>query len=157
VNGITLHYAPLTKFAVILGVGTAVLFTALVMTSSFVTTFFFRALDTQHTSSSSWFSIYPYEYYFVSDFVNRLLGIFRDQEDRLLYSANHNSSLGFLRRFMFRFIQGLPLLSSISIVATPLAMPLQMLTRWRGFRRNRDTADFATVLMIGVLLYGVAK
>jgi hypothetical protein len=131
---------------------------ALVMASSFVTTLFFRPFDHRSSySSSSW--VVWHDWSFISDFVDSFLGIIRDQEDRLFSSAAYDDHrpLGLVRRFVVRFIQGLPLVSGLSLLMTPLATPLQLLARWRGYRRNRDTADFATIIMVGLLLFGAAK
>jgi hypothetical protein len=142
--------------SVVLGAATAVLFTAIVMMSSFVTTTLLKPFDPQHTRSTS------YTFYwnagpltFVHDFVRSMLGIIKDQEARLYRSNGRNGPPGLIRRLVTRFLLGLPLVSAGS--SMPFVGPLQLLARWRGYRRNRDTADFATLIMIALVIFGTAK
>jgi hypothetical protein len=155
---------PQSLRAVLLGAATAVMFTCLVMVSSFITTLFFRPFDSDYDSGRSSYFFYwssgPFD--FVYDFVRSTLGIIQDQESRLYRNRSYRQYKppGFFRRFVNRFLMGLPLVSAgslLQLLSMPLMAPLQLLTRWRGYRRNRDTADFATIIIVGLIILGAAK
>jgi hypothetical protein len=156
------RHSILTVCLVVLGVATAILFTVLVMISSFLTTLLLRPFD-PHTPTEGYSIIWGYGYggNFAIDFVRAMLNVLNDQEAAVSSAgaADHQPP-SILRRFVVRFLVGLPLVSAASLVQlfySPIFAPLQGLARYRGRRRNRDNNDFVTLFLIGLVLYGAAR
>lgn len=72
-------------------------------------------------------------------------------------------SPGILKRFIRRFILGLPLVGASSLVQMLLSVgalgPVQWIARYRGSRnrRNNNSRDIAALIIISLLLVGAAR
>jgi hypothetical protein len=70
---------------------------------------------------------------------------------------------GVLKRFIRRFILGLPLVGASSLVQMLLSFgalgPVQWIARYRGSRnrRNSDSRDIAAIIIISLLLVGAVR
>jgi len=70
---------------------------------------------------------------------------------------------GVLKRFIRRFILGLPLVGASSLVQMLLSVgalgPVQWIARYRGSRnrRNNNSRDIAALIIISLLLVGAAR
>lgn len=69
---------------------------------------------------------------------------------------------GLLKRFLRRFVLGLPMVGAISIVQALLSMPfmgLHWIPRYRGNRRTRsdESRDIAAIVIVVILVLGVAR
>jgi hypothetical protein len=157
----------LTLHPVILAIVTAILFTALVMASSFITTLLVSPPEPELPSNRG----FTVEYVdtmnpvsFAYDFVRTMVGVLRDQEAAFEQSGSGYSEEyvkpSFMRRFAMRFLLGLPLVSAGSLFqlfSWPFVAPVQILARYRGRRRSRNTKDAATALLVALVLWGAAK
>jgi hypothetical protein len=171
---------------VIIGALSTILFTLLVLASSFITTYLLYALEDTAEDNYSWSrSIFFYSggpITLAYDLLRAVLRILKDKDESGALSAvfdGFSSSTtsrrrrvigavdtpppppGILRRLIARFLLGLPVVgigSLVSMLLTlPIVGPLQWIARYRGHRRNRDTSDIAAVIIVALILVGAAK
>ncbi|KAG1899305.1 uncharacterized protein F5891DRAFT_1160341 [Suillus fuscotomentosus] len=156
---------------VVVGMISSFLFTLLVMCSSYVTTYFMSSFDDYSSYGSSY-------YFFISpidvghDLIRAALRILRDQDafpleddaPRLTRTnpAPFPSSPSFLKRFVRRFVIGLPMIGAGSIVhmllSLPLLGPVHWIARFRGNRSRRgNSTDIAAMIILGLLVIGIAR
>lgn len=156
-------------------------FTIIVMLASYITTYFMDAFEEPTTSS-----YYSWSLFFVSplevaqDLVVAALRILQDGgfesilEDTLPSNTNGSrghklnrpprppSNPGFLKRFVKRFLLGLPVVGAGSIVHMLLSVgylvPVQWLARYRGNRNRRDNSrDLAALIVVALLIMGALR
>jgi hypothetical protein len=156
-------------------------FTIIVMLASYITTYFMDAFEEPTTSS-----YYSWSLFFVSplevaqDLVVAALRILQDGgfesilDDTLSSNSNGSrgrkpnrplrppSSPGFLKRFIKRFLLGLPLVGAGSLVHMLLSVgylvPVQWLARYRGNRNRRDNSrDLAALIVVALLVMGALR
>ncbi|EPT03880.1 hypothetical protein FOMPIDRAFT_1058252 [Fomitopsis schrenkii] len=152
---------------VVIAAVSSILFTLLVLCSSFVTT----ALLSDDTDSM----IYVYGFYnpleVIQNLVRATVSLFID--DRLLDEAVLHSSRsknrplhirtpgkppGFIKRLIRRFLLGLPVVGAGSIAHMLLSVPLPFhWLRLRGYTRGRDSRDIVALLLVAVVLMGAAR
>ncbi|KAJ7103617.1 hypothetical protein B0H15DRAFT_812952 [Mycena belliarum] len=159
----------------------AILFTLLVLLSSFITTYFmswFEEPTDTYYYRSSFFYVSPFET--AQELIRAALRILEDGdgEDGPIFGQGNTPSAqgdpqsgfsaphsppGIIRSFIRRFLLGLPIVGAGSIVHMLLHIgflsPLQMLARHRSNSRRRDSSsrDVVSLIIIGLLLVGVAK
>ncbi|KAF8971408.1 hypothetical protein BDZ97DRAFT_1753228 [Flammula alnicola] len=155
---------------VIVGGLSGLLFTLIVMMASYVTTFFMAAFD--EPTYYNFFFVSPIEV--AQDLVTAAFRILRDGqllEDAATYTTAKGpikASVprpppGFVKRFIRRFIIGLPLLGAGSIVQMLVSAqalgPVQWIARYRGSRnrRNSSSRDIAALIVISLLLVGAIR
>ncbi|KZT06006.1 zf-C3HC4-domain-containing protein [Laetiporus sulphureus 93-53] len=141
------------------------LFTILVMCSSFVTT---------SLLSDEGDSMYLYGFYspleVIQNLVRATISIFVD--DRLLDEAvlqssrrrsiptirNSSKPPGLLKRFVRRFLLGLPVVGAGSIAHMLLSVPLPFhWVRFRAYNRGRDSRDLVALFIVAIVLMGAAR
>ncbi|EIW86791.1 hypothetical protein CONPUDRAFT_134147 [Coniophora puteana RWD-64-598 SS2] len=160
---------------VVLGLLSSILFTALVMTSSYLTTSFFHVFDNDYDDYSYGFSYtswYYAPYDAAHDIVRAAFRILKDQdvlEDDSPFTARPlNPTLkpqaksGLVQRFIGRFITGLPLVGAGSLIqmifSMPFLGPIQWIARYRGSRRRSgNSADIAALVIIFLLAVGLTR
>ncbi|KAG2159776.1 uncharacterized protein EDB93DRAFT_1237067 [Suillus bovinus] len=156
---------------IVVGMISSFLFTILVMCSSYVTTYFMDSFEDHSFYGSSY-------YFFISpidvghDLIRAALRILRDQdalplEDSAARLTRTNpapfpSSPSFLKRFVRRFIIGLPMIGAGSVVhmllSVPLLGPVHWIARFRGNRSRRGSStDIAAMIILGLLVVGIAR
>jgi hypothetical protein len=160
---------------VVVGTLSALLFTALVMLSSFLTTFFMSSFD----EPSYWYSFYVNPADIVGDLVRASVRILEDAE--AFFDENSASAPsspkpitqpaippivrpppGLLKKFIHRFLLGLPVIGAGSIVhmlfSLPFIGPVHWLARYRGNRDRRgSTRDIAAVVIVVLIVVGAAR
>ncbi|KAF9481025.1 hypothetical protein BDN70DRAFT_831834 [Pholiota conissans] len=164
---------------VVIGGFSGLLFTSIVMAASFITTFFMAAFD---EPSQSYYSYYNPFYFFsrwdvAQDLVTAAFRVIRDGEfsdvleDTLSYTTAKGPvnvpiprpPPGIVKRFIRRFIIGLPLIGAGSLVQMLVSVqalaPIQMIARYRASRnrRNNNSRDIAAVIVITLLLVGTFR
>ncbi|KAF9455110.1 hypothetical protein P691DRAFT_716330 [Macrolepiota fuliginosa MF-IS2] len=155
-------------------------FTLIVMLASYVTTYFMAAFEEPTTSSyfSSVFFVSPLEV--AQDLVVAALRILKEGsidgllDDTITPTATSGSGRrpgrplrppsnpGFVRRFIKRFLLGLPLVGAGSLVHMLLSVgylvPVQWLARYRGNRNRRDNSrDLAALIVVALLVMGTLR
>ncbi|KAG1864280.1 hypothetical protein DFJ58DRAFT_656280 [Suillus subalutaceus] len=156
---------------IVVGMISSFLFTILVMCSSYATTYFMSSFEDHSSYGSSY-------YFFISpidvgqDLIRAALRILRDQdafplEDNAPRLTRTNpaplpSSPSFLKRFVRRFIIGLPMIGAGSIVhmllSLPFLGPVHWIARFRGNRsRRNNSTDLAAMIILALLLVGIAR
>lgn len=142
------------------------------MCSSYVTTYFMSSFDDDYSSygSSYYFFISPIDV--GHDLIRAALRILRDQdafplEDNVPRLTRTNpapfpSSPSVLKRFVRRFVIGLPMIGAGSIVhmllSLPLLGPVHWIARFRGNRSRRgNSTDIAAMIILGLLVIGIAR
>lgn len=141
------------------------------MCSSYATTYFMNSFEDYSSSGSSY-------YFFISpidvghDLIRAALRILRDQdafplEDNAPRLTRANpaplpSSPSFLKRFVRRFIIGLPMIGAGSVVhmllSLPLLGPVHWIARFRGNRSRRgNSTDIAAMIILALLVVGIAR
>jgi len=154
------------------------------MLASYITTYFISAFEepTMTTSYYSWswsfFYVSPFEV--AQDLVAAALRILRDGGiDGLLDDAvpssrtsaqgrqagrfpRPKSNPGFIKRFIKRFLLGLPLVGAGSLVQMLLSVgylvPVQWLARYRGNRNRREgSRDLAALVVVALLVVGALR
>ncbi|KIM75411.1 hypothetical protein PILCRDRAFT_827334 [Piloderma croceum F 1598] len=164
---------------VVVGALSSVVFTIIVFLSSYITTYFMSALDEPSWSSNSYF----YSYYYISpwdvgkDLIRAALRILKDEnsfafdEETLFTQSTPKVNVppfvarappGILKRFLKRFILGLPVVGAGSLVQMMLSLPflgpVHWLARYRGNRSRRgDSRDVAAMVVIVLLLVSAAR
>ncbi|KDQ63475.1 hypothetical protein JAAARDRAFT_119066 [Jaapia argillacea MUCL 33604] len=158
--------------AVVVGAVSSILFTILVLCSSFITTYFLSALEESSTDGSyyySYVSFWPYDV--VRDLIRAAVRILRDEEgilDEAFFSRsgsrsttipNVSSPPGLFRRLIQRFLLGLPVVGAGSIVHLLLSMPFPLgwIARYRANRSRRGSRDAATIVVVVLIVVGAAR
>ncbi|KAF9496124.1 hypothetical protein BDN71DRAFT_782806 [Pleurotus eryngii] len=155
---------------IIVGCVSAILFTMIVLLASFITTFFMSAFEEPTYYGSSWF------YYFspfdaTQDLVRAALRIIQDETGAdILHDTPHHgppfvdpviASPGILKRFIRRFLLGLPIVGASSLVhmflSAPFIGPVHWLARYRGNRRRDNSRDIAALIIVGLLVLGALR
>jgi len=154
------------------------------MASSFLTTTFFSSSDSA-TSSSDYDFYYPFwvnPFSVGRDLIRAALRIMQDESGGLLdpdvlfrptkspYMQTPSSeglqdspTPGLLRRLLWRFLLGLPVVGAGSVVHMLLSLPLlghvQWLARFRGGRNRRSSGarDTAAVVIVVLLVIGALR
>ncbi|KAJ4486038.1 hypothetical protein J3R30DRAFT_3365990 [Lentinula aciculospora] len=161
---------------VIVGCISAFIFTLLTLVSSFVTTYllaYFQGPSSSsfYISSSSYWFYDPTEV--IHDLVRAALRILQDEEldsETLLRgqttgtsfaaSLNTQEDTSFLKRFIQRFVIGLPLIGASSLIhmmiSLPLIGPVHWLARFRARRRNNDR-DISAAIIVILIVLGAAR
>jgi len=165
--------AGLATNPVIVGGLSGLLFTFIVMVASYITTFFMSAFE--EPTYQSLFFISPIEV--AQDLITAAFRVLRDGElvgtfEEPMFSSKSTSATkmplptpppGVLKRFIRRFILGLPLVGASSLVQMLLSVgalgPVQWIARYRGSRnrRNSNSRDIAAIIIISLLLVGAAR
>ncbi|KAF7347896.1 RING-CH-type domain-containing protein [Mycena venus] len=160
----------------VVGALSAILFTMLVLLSSFITTFFmswFEEPSDGYYYRSSWF--FGPGFYFTSpfdiarDIIRAALRILQDTDgevfghrDTQTGSPIPHSEPGLLKSFIRRFLLGLPIVGAGSVVhmllSVGLLTPVHFLARYRSSNRRRESGrDIASLIVIGLVLVGAAR
>ncbi|KAF9270146.1 hypothetical protein L218DRAFT_1071627 [Marasmius fiardii PR-910] len=163
----------LTNHKAIVGGISALFFVMITFLSSFLTTYlisFFQepTRTTFYFSTGSFFYVSPLEV--IHDLVRAALRILQDEDEFLgsgMFSSQERQpplvdDSGLLKRFITRFIIGLPLVGSISLIhmllTLPFIGPVHWLARYRGNRRrNNDTRDITAFIIVILLVVGAAR
>ncbi|KAJ6604575.1 hypothetical protein DFH09DRAFT_1123159 [Mycena vulgaris] len=161
---------------VIVGALSAILFTLLVLLSSYVTTYFmswFEEPSESYYYRSHFFYISPFET--ARDLIRAVLRILQDEDgdDGPIFGRGNTrfapgdaptpSEPGIIKSFIRRFLLGLPIVGAGSIVHMLLSFgflsPLHMLARYRSSSRRRESSsrDIASLIIIGLVLVGAAR
>lgn len=166
--------------AVVIATGSSLIFTILVLCSSFVTTTFLSAYEDSHRTyiySSYGYGLFTSPWEVASDLIRAFLRIIKDErgiiDDTFLsssrpikYDARAATEIpvappGILRRFVTRFLLGLPVVGAASIVHLLLSMPLlgpvHWIARYRGNRRRGDSKDIAALIVLALLAVGAVR
>lgn len=161
-----------------------VLFVAMTMISSSITSYFMNSFQ-QPSYSSSWLSYYVSPIDVAHDIVAAALRILQDDDaGKLVFDsvrqqkpqqrpgvvlddigqAHERPPVSLLRSFLSRFVLGLPLIGAGSIVQMLLSLPLLGPAQWiartqanRGRRRNNNSRDVAALIVIGLILIGALR
>jgi hypothetical protein len=159
---------------VVVGAISALLFTLLVLLSSYITGYFVGILE--DPMDSSFIFVSPYTA--AQELIRAGLRVIQDELGVSLTDGgpdvpNFSSAaplrgyprptskpgvlMGFIRRFLF----GLPLIGAGSLISMLFSMPfigpLQWLARYRGSRRRENSRDIAALIIMGLLLIGALK
>ncbi|EIN14136.1 hypothetical protein PUNSTDRAFT_95736 [Punctularia strigosozonata HHB-11173 SS5] len=162
---------------VIIAAGSAILFTVLVLCSSFITTAFLSPfeddIDTRHSGTTYYYSSYggfwtsPWDV--GRDLIRAFLRILRDEPgiiDKTTLSSvrarsRAGSPPGLVWRLITRFLLGLPVVGAVSVVQLLLSMqllgPVHWIARYRGNRRRGDNRDVAALIVLALLIAGAAR
>jgi len=153
---------------------TSIIFTIIVLLSSFLTTYFVSSLDEPHYSS--FFFVSPVD--IAQDLIRAALRIMQDEDsiisDTFFSTSSRRTTTGpmmtavprpppgIIRRLIRRFVLGLPVVGAGSLVHMLLSMPLigpvHWLARYRGNRSRRgNSRDFAAIVVIILLIAGAAR
>ncbi|KAI0053329.1 zf-C3HC4-domain-containing protein [Auriscalpium vulgare] len=168
---------------IIIGLVSSTLFTLLVFASSFLTTRFLSVFEEPST-------YYASDYYVFAPFwtnpidvgrelVRAALRIIQDQSGGLfdadaLLARTASAAAGdapapsgppgLIRRFIQRFVLGLPIVGAGSLVHMLLSMPLLGPVHWiarfrggRSRRNNNSSRDIAAIVVVVLLLVGAAR
>jgi len=163
---------------VIVGVFSSVFFTAIVLSASFITTYFMKFFEEADLSyeDSYYISYHSFPFDVGKDLVRAALRILKDKNELIMdedafftetkvdvASNIANVPPGLLRRLLRRFILGLPMVGAISIVQALLSMPflgpMHWVARYRGNRSTRsdESRDIAAIIVVVVLVLGTAR
>ncbi|KAF5313161.1 hypothetical protein D9619_003448 [Psilocybe cf. subviscida] len=160
---------------IIIGVISALLFTAIVMAASFVTTYFMSSFEEPGNDYYySFFYISPFQV--AQDLITAAFRILKDGnvdifDEAVSYTTSKGTTRspiarqppGLLRRFVRRFLLGLPLVGAGSIVQLLLSVgglaPVRWVARFRGSRnrRNDNSRDIAALIIITLVVLGAAR
>ncbi|KAJ7357288.1 hypothetical protein DFH08DRAFT_851555 [Mycena albidolilacea] len=161
---------------VVVGSISTILFTMLVLLSSFITTFFMSWFEDPSDSYyyrssifgfSSFFYVSPFDT--ARDIIRAALRILQDTDGEVFGRADTqsdphtpHSEPGLLMSFIRRFLLGLPIVGAGSVVhmllSVPLLSPVHFLARYRSNNRRRDSSrDIASLIIIGLVLVGAAR
>jgi hypothetical protein len=137
-----------------------VLFSALVLLSSFLTTFFMIPVD--EPSYYYQFNLFD----LLRDLVRAAFRILQDEGhffDSPFFGEPSRSPPSLFSTFVRRFILGLPVVGAASLVhmllSLPFFGPLHWLARYRSSRDRRanSSRDFAAIFIIILIAVGVAR
>ncbi|KAH7883514.1 hypothetical protein F5I97DRAFT_1958341 [Phlebopus sp. FC_14] len=156
---------------IVVGILSSFFFTLLVMCSSYLTTYFLSYLEEQPVFSMTYIFISPIDV--GQDLLRAAIRILRDQEvlppdadiPQLLKNrapAHLPEAPSLLKRFVQRFIIGLPMIGAGSLIhmflTLPLLGPLQWVARWRVNRGRRgNNTDMAAAVIVIFLILGAAR
>ncbi|KAF5385276.1 hypothetical protein D9615_001432 [Tricholomella constricta] len=161
---------------IIVGGISGLVFTFIVMLSSFITTFFMSWFEEpSYVFSPSYFYVSPLG--LVQDLITAALRILKDEDitgifDDIPKRSRPPSGVvpplvvpkprGLLMSFVRRFVLGLPMVGAGSLVymllSVPFLGPLQWLARQRGGRRRRDQSrDIAAMVIVALVAVGAAR
>ncbi|KAL0951294.1 hypothetical protein HGRIS_008004 [Hohenbuehelia grisea] len=157
---------------VVVGAISSVLFTVLVLLSSFVTTFFMSWFE--EPSYGGWYFYYsPFD--IARDLIRAALRIISDEtgadlfDEALRKTASTRrvptdipfpspAKRSLLKKFVRRFLLGLPIVGASSVVqmllSAPFIGPVHWLARYRGSRRRDNSRDIAAFIIMALLLWG---
>ncbi|KAF8168188.1 hypothetical protein B0H34DRAFT_647032 [Crassisporium funariophilum] len=157
---------------VIVGGLSGLLFTLIVMMASYITTFFVSAFQ-EPTFHHAFYFVSPMEV--AQDLITAAFRVLKDGEladilDDSPFMSNNEAmgpphprpQPGLLKRFIQRFIIGLPLIGAGSLVHMLISVqflaPIQWLARYRGSRRrNSNSRDIAALIVVGLLIAGALR
>jgi len=160
---------------VVFGALSSIIFTVIVIFSSYITTYFMSVFEEPSWSSDSYFF---YSYYIspwdvAKDLIRAALRILKDEngfdfDESALFTRTTTkvnvapTPPGVLRRLIKRFILGLPIVGAGALIqmllSLPFLGPVHWLARYRGNRSRRgDTRDAASMVVIVLLLIGAAR
>ena len=162
---------------VIVGGISAILFTFLVMLSSFITTFSMSSFE-EPSYWGYWGIVSPYDV--AHDLIAAAYRVIKDGDtygvfDDNVYPSNKERDFangpiefrmprggpGLIWRFVRRFLLGLPVIGAGSVVhmllSAPLLGPVHWLARYRGTRRRNNSRDVAAIIVVGLLIVGIAR
>jgi len=165
---------------VVVGALSSIIFTIIVIFSSYITTYFMTVFEEPSWSSNSYFfysSYYISPWDVVKDLIRAALRILKEEngfdfdESALFTRSTTRSNVppavarappGFFKRFIKRFLLGLPVVGAGSLVhmllSLPFLGPVHWLARYRGNRSRRgDTRDAAAMVVVVLLLVGAAR
>ncbi|KAI8990539.1 zf-C3HC4-domain-containing protein [Trametes punicea] len=138
-------------------------FTAIVLMSSFVATWFMGDLEDDYFS---WYSLY-YPLDVFRGLVRTTLGLFDDSllEEPVIVRAGGSYRLkeprgppSLLRRLIRRFLLGLPVVGAGSVAHMLLSVPLPFhYFRLRMRRISRQSKDFIALIVLAVVIAGAAR
>jgi len=162
---------------VIIGGLSGIIFTMIVMVASYLTTYFMGAFEEPSSRHYySFFYISPLEV--AQDLVTAALRVIRDGDSSFLSEGSSQpdfsqgpqiykmpkaqNTSGIIRRFVRRFLLGLPLVGAGSLVHMLLSIqflaPVQWIARYRGSRSRRNNSrDMAALFVVGLLIIGAAR
>ncbi|KAF9015083.1 hypothetical protein BDQ17DRAFT_1340459 [Cyathus striatus] len=160
---------------VIVGGISGLLFTLVVMLASYITTYFMSWFEEPSLRYYSGFYISPLEV--AQDLVTAAFRVLRDgdmsdilDEDKISFPASTSIPFhptprpvpGIIKRFIRRFIIGLPLVGAGSLVHMLLSLqflgPIQWIARYRGSRNRRNNnRDAAALIVVGLILLGALR
>jgi hypothetical protein len=163
----------------VVGALSSIIFTVIVIFSSYITTYFMSVFEEPSWSSDSYFF---YSYYIspwdvAKDLIRAALRILKDEngfdfDEGALFTRTTTkvnvppvvapTPPGVLRRLIKRFILGLPIVGAGALIqmllSLPFLGPVHWLARYRGNRSRRgDTRDAASMVVIVLLLIGAAR
>ncbi|PPQ70502.1 hypothetical protein CVT26_014010 [Gymnopilus dilepis] len=138
--------------------------------ASFVTTFFMPAFE--QPTYYYWYSRWsPLDV--AQDLVTATLRVLKDgnilEDPSYTVRTARNQPLtpvsppGLIKRFIHRFLLGLPLVGAGSLVhmllTVPYLGPIQWIARYRGgrSRRNNNSRDIAALIVVGLLIIGALR
>ncbi|KAK7468816.1 hypothetical protein VKT23_003316 [Stygiomarasmius scandens] len=164
---------------IIVGAISAMIFTVLTLVSSTITTYLLSVFQEPSYSTSSvyvssfgWY-ISPLEV--VRDLVRAALNIIRDNDlggvlgepdflsQRDTRPISELPPQSALKKFVQRFVIGLPLLGAGSLIhmllSMPFIAPVQWIARYRGNRRrnNNSSSDITSLIIIVLIAVGAAR
>ena len=183
------RYTDITKFSsihtytrtVLVGGLSGLFFTVIVMLASYITTYFMAAFEEPTSSYYSWSFFYVSPFEVAQNLVVAALRILKEggidglfdeaiptgrsdnirsrPPDRL---SRLTSNPRFIKRFIKRFLLGLPLVGAGSLVHMLLSVgylfPVQWLARYRGNRNRRDNSrDIAALIVVALLAVGAIR
>ncbi|KZT30632.1 zf-C3HC4-domain-containing protein [Neolentinus lepideus HHB14362 ss-1] len=154
---------------VVVGAVSTMLFTILVLCSSFITTYFLSSLEDDSGDSYYYISYWPYDA--VKDIIRAAIRILQDSDaiaDNNFFTGQMRRSRpttiptqppGLLKRFVQRFLLGLPVVGAGSLVHMLLSMPFPIgwIARYRASRSRRGGGDFATIIIVVLIIVGAAR
>ncbi|KAJ3475960.1 hypothetical protein NLI96_g11486 [Meripilus lineatus] len=142
---------------VVVGTISAIVFTIIVLCSSFLTS---SLLSDE--PSESYFFVTPWDIF--RNLVNATVRILTDGQmdgSSFLKSSSSTSTSGppsLFRRFIRRFLLGLPVVGAGSVIHMLMSVPFPMQWfRYRARRGGRDSRDIATLVVVVVVLFGAAR
>ncbi|KAJ7038278.1 hypothetical protein C8F04DRAFT_951426 [Mycena alexandri] len=161
---------------VVVGAISAILFTLLVLLSSFVTTYFMswfeEPSDTFYYRPGYYSSFWSSPVDVARDIIRAALRVLQDQDgkdgpifgrgDAQSGTPAPHSEPGFLQSFIRRFLLGLPMIGAGSIVhmllSLPFISPVHYLARYRSSSRRKESSrDIISLIIIGLVLVGAAR